>query len=476
MPNIIAVAALAEISQLNTLDLFDNRGGLADRLVGRLFANLEDAAVLFGVDGRIITANAAAASLFRCSGDALVGRPVDALQVEPEAELPAMVQGKRVHRYVREDGTEFDGESAGAAVEDRDGCVIGHFAIIRDVSRRVSTDRTIAALHRVTSDRSLDFESRLKRILALGCEQFQLDLGILSKVDGETYVVIDAIAPEAPPPPGTLFAVGDTYCCHTLAADGPVGFHHAGHSEIRTHPCYKTFGLEAYLGAPVMVDGRRFGTLNFSSPKATAPFRARDLELIQLFARWVGHELARQNDIEALAAAHRELEHRAEHDILTGLYNRAAAETRLAREIARVERYGRPLSLVLLDIDHFKRINDTYGHGGGDAALRAFSALAEELGRDTDIVARWGGEEFLVILPETDAEGAMSFANRLREKCRSLTIVHEGHQIQMTMSGGAIQWTSNSTVSAAFERVDEALYAAKEGGRDRIVLAAPIDP
>jgi two-component system, cell cycle response regulator len=176
-----------------------------------------------------------------------------------------------------------------------------------------------------------------------------------------------------------------------------------------------------------------------------------------------------------------DLERLSRTDLLTGLYNRRHLEDQLGRAHRTARRAHRGLGLVLLDIDHFKRVNDTYGHAAGDRVLCEFAERMTSQLRDGDIAGRWGGEEFLVILPDTDPGGALQVANRIRASVAETpfdTSAVDGQAIRVTVSGGCVVGpvaTSDDLVSAA----DGGLYAAKDSGRNRIVAAilpaAPAD-
>lgn len=150
-------------------------------------------------------------------------------------------------------------------------------------------------------------------------------------------------------------------------------------------------------------------------------------------------------------------------DRLTGLSNRRGAEQFLRRESSKFTRYGGNMSLVILDVDHFKKVNDTYGHTVGDQVLRAVGATIADVIRVCDFAARWGGEEFLVVLPNTDLEGARGCAERLREAVQN--IVFPGG-LSVTISAGACQVAPAEELTAALARADEHLYAAKGAGRN----------
>lgn len=127
----------------------------------------------------------------------------------------------------------------------------------------------LETLYRTTLDPTVDFEAMVDQLLNLGLQIFGLKLAILSQVESADYYVRHIIAPDGAPRPGAKFDLSETYCVHTLAAKAPVSFHHVANSEIKNHPCYKNFQLESYIGAPVFVGEKRYGTLNFSSPTYT---------------------------------------------------------------------------------------------------------------------------------------------------------------------------------------------------------------
>ena len=159
-------------------------------------------------------------------------------------------------------------------------------------------------------------------------------------------------------------------------------------------------------------------------------------------------------------------------DSLTNCVNRRKFEELSNIELQRSSRYSSKLSFLMLDIDHFKMVNDTYGHAIGDDVLKHFSSICLKLARDTDIVARVGGEEFVVMLPETDEKGAFIFAERFRQEIYNSTLTVDGHTIKYTVSIGISSLNSESdhTVSMILQRADRALYEAKENGRNRCVI------
>ena len=150
-------------------------------------------------------------------------------------------------------------------------------------------------------------------------------------------------------------------------------------------------------------------------------------------------------------------------DSLTGLANRRALEEILAAEISRAHRFAHQLTIVLLDLDRFKEINDSFGHAAGDVMLRAVSRLLTSLARQGDTVARWGGEEFVVVLPETDLAGAQRFAERLRRTIEA----HAVGEMKTSASCGVTTMLPEDSVEELIGAADQALYLAKSNGRNR---------
>ncbi len=176
---------------------------------------------------------------------------------------------------------------------------------------------------------------------------------------------------------------------------------------------------------------------------------------------------------ERLGQLNRELEHLATTDPLTRLANRRLLEMVLQRDIAKCQRDKQPFTFVLLDVDHFKRFNDSYGHDLGDRVLQRVADVLVSSARRSDLVARFGGEEFAVLLPNTGQEGALQVAERMRSSIERGFIVHEGNRLQVTASFGVAtrEPHAGESASALLQRADAALYAAKHGGRNRVEAA-----
>ncbi|CAA6818790.1 MAG: Unknown protein [uncultured Sulfurovum sp.] len=171
-------------------------------------------------------------------------------------------------------------------------------------------------------------------------------------------------------------------------------------------------------------------------------------------------------DITELEAKRLRSKHAAEYDPLTKIYNRVKINDVLKSLTYNVKKYNKTLTLILFDIDHFKRINDEYGHNTGDSVLIEISSLVKGLLRNEDIFARWGGEEFVVLLRDTELNKGQLLASRLRQEIESF---HFNVVKNITCSFGVTQFRAGDTEMQFFERVDEALYEAKENGRNQVV-------
>jgi len=157
-------------------------------------------------------------------------------------------------------------------------------------------------------------------------------------------------------------------------------------------------------------------------------------------------------------------------DALTKLYNKRALDEFLEIREGEFKRYDKPYSVVFFDIDLFKAVNDTYGHDAGDVVLQGFAQIFKKLARNVDIVGRYGGEEFLAILTETDHKGAQTFAEKVREKLEISRFVHAGNKLKVTISGGLAYREEYPSAKAMMKAADDKLYQAKENGRNQIVI------
>ncbi|MBN1379205.1 MAG: diguanylate cyclase [Gammaproteobacteria bacterium] len=489
-------------------------------------------------------------------------------------------------------------------------------ARLQDTQILRDSAKIIRALYQISTEHHLGFEHQILKILTIGRRVFDMEIGLVAKIEGDQYTLLHVSAPDdVDLKSGETFTLGNTYCSQTIKSHTPLAINHVKNSSMRTHPAYKEFALESYIGTAIIVKGRVFGTLNFSSPTPRKnAFSETDTDAIQLMALWIGSEFDRLDNESRLQTAYDNLKAAEERfrlgieaspsamlitnidglivyanriaesvfgyssnellnqpievlvptqlrkshseerkhykktptprpmgsrrdlmalkkngdifpaeiglnpiqtpegtlilcavqditerkryedtilsqaselkrvneqlaelattDSLTGIANRRAMMTHFEILLAQASRSGQPISIVLLDIDHFKSYNDKLGHLAGDEALKITSRSIVKVARRSDIVARYGGEEFVLLLPDTDAPGALQIA----ERCREIILNQTDSAHPLTASFGVatiiISNPPNSPLPLIAERLieeaDRALYSSKESGRNKV--------
>ncbi len=221
-------------------------------------------------------------------------------------------------------------------------------------------------------------------------------------------------------------------------------------------------GARTLLGAPILADQELIGSI-LMFRKSEHSFEPVDGESLMTLTPVLSAALYK-------ATYERKLRELATNDPLTGIWNRRVVYEHLDMEIERSRRYGTSLSILILDLDHFKQVNDTYGHQAGDAVLISFSQMLRRLTRRTDMVGRSGGEEFLVILPDTTLQGAVRTAEKIRRDFETTPTQYRDLIIQATVSIGCTQYNRGESFEDFFGRVDRLLYRAKAAGRNQVVV------
>jgi two-component system cell cycle response regulator len=229
--------------------------------------------------------------------------------------------------------------------------------------------------------------------------------------------------------------------------------------------------VRSIMALPFPLDNRRSGVFLLRRTVDTPKFDRADVDFAETVVKSGVAAIQRAHAIETTRADNHRLEALAQTDPLTQLVNRRALTIRLLTEMERVRRYNAPLALLLLDLDHFKLVNDTYGHLAGDDVLFGVATLLQRAVRTVDTVARYGGEEFVIVLPETGKQGALSFAERIREKLATHRFaIASREEIHITASIGVATYPSPGmdSVEDLFRAADAALYKAKDGGRNAV--------
>jgi diguanylate cyclase (GGDEF)-like protein len=220
--------------------------------------------------------------------------------------------------------------------------------------------------------------------------------------------------------------------------------------------------ISSLLIVPIMLRRKAIGVLAVSDKKGSCSFSSEDEDLLLTLAFHSAFAIEKVNLHEGIVKM-------ASTDGLTELNNHRAFQERLNEEIERAKRFGNKISLLMMDIDHFKEFNDTYGHVCGDEALKRIACTLTENIRTVDFAARYGGEEFAIILPEIPLEGAMVVAERIREAVEKQTLRLNGKEAKITLSIGVASFPDHALNRKDFiERSDKALYLAKGSGRNKV--------
>ncbi len=263
----------------------------------------------------------------------------------------------------------------------------------------------------------------------------------------------------------------DAFCAHAILQPDSLLVVPNATEDVRFRDNPLVIGapsIRFYAGAPLITqDHAALGTICVIDDKPRQ-LSAEQAKALRALARQVMAQLELRLSGQELQSANQELIRLAATDALTRVHNRGSFDEQLTAEIARARRYGQPLSLVLLDVDHFKQFNDTFGHPEGDEVLKTVAQLLKSQCRICDIVARYGGEEFVVILPSTPLQGAMVIAERLR-----LSLQNASWPLRaITASFGVCELTPEIKDSKELiDGADHALYQAKKQGRNRVVAS-----
>lgn len=308
-------------------------------------------------------------------------------------------------------------------------------------------------------------ETRMQAILEKTCALLGVDVSLVGEIADGQYFVRHACDPQGRFLAGMVMPLEATPC-QVVFNNRATVFHPemARHPALAGLPMVAELNLQAYVGTPIWIDGGLWGVLAFAGMSAqTARLQQEDIAFIELVASWVGM-------LQSQAMQKARLESLALTDEMTGLPNRRAAEARLREEIAHARRLQQTFVLGLVDLDHFKLINDRYGHRIGDEALASFARACTEHLRAGDWVARWGGEEFLVCLHTGNIKQAEAVFDRLREALKQRAFETSVGAIHLTLSVGLSQFDlEKGTQDSLLANLDSNLYEAKSRGRDRIV-------
>ncbi|MEO6667324.1 MAG: sensor domain-containing diguanylate cyclase [Nitrospiria bacterium] len=237
-------------------------------------------------------------------------------------------------------------------------------------------------------------------------------------------------------------------------------------------PSFRHLNIASILVIPIMFHERVLGTLFLRTSRAQRPFTSQEILFCETASRMAANFLLSLTQYQLVVEENEKLADQSVRDSLTGLYNQAALDRLVRETVAQAIRYGRPLSCLMLDVDGFKAVNDRHGHDQGNEVLKVVAKAIGGAIRQSDIAARYGGDEFAILLPETDAAGARTKAERIR------SAVTKAHPLHVTVSVG-IACCPSANIRLAedlIRRADQALYAAKAAGKDCVMDLASSPP
>ncbi len=325
------------------------------------------------------------------------------------------------------------------------------------------------SIWQLATRRHLEDRERIQAILGESCRVFGLDLAMVGEIVDGQYRVKYAYDPEGRIGPGMEMLLRDTPCQEVYEQQHSHLVNDLqGNPLTGSMPVACLMKMQVYVGTPVWVGDRVWGVLAFAGRLPLDEESSEEnIAFLELVAAWLGQLLLQRQQRLIL-------EKQALTDQLTGLPNRRAAEQRLHNELAQARRRQHGFTLALCDLDHFKLVNDRYGHEVGDEVLTGVAGFFQSLLREEDWVARWGGEEFLFFL-RTDGPGdGVAIVDRLREKLKNISIPTRAGPLNVTLSAGVASPGEREDLNSILAEADSCLYEAKRTGRDRVLSGANV--
>jgi diguanylate cyclase (GGDEF)-like protein/PAS domain S-box-containing protein len=477
---------------------------LAERTMylNSLIENTPLGVVVVDLDGRVQLCNDAFESLFLFRRDELLGKDINSFIVPPDKSAEAAHLGKLIDagqrvqvnlRRKRKDGILMEIE-LNAVPLILDGKVGGGLAIYTDVTEREQgalrlKDQAETLRHSVAELQTRTDQATLLNEMGdflQSCEASSEAVKVASEYGGRLFPSSDY---------GALFFFRSSR--NVLEIDGQWGrpeeigsaFAPEGCWALRRgHPHWSEFPAtnvvcahikltrsHVCLCVPMMARGETLGILHVRYDPSRADITSSpDMETWQQSQKLLAVSMATQVALAMTSLRLREsLRDQSIRDPLTGLFNRRFMQESLDRELQRARRKGRPLAVIFIDIDHFKRFNDVFGHDAGDAVLRAFAQLLTSFFRGDDVVCRYGGEEFALILPESNEQDAACRMSQFGARVKGMVVFHEDKPLdQISVSVGIAAFPEHGpSIEALLRAADQALYLSKAEGRDRISIA-----
>jgi diguanylate cyclase (GGDEF)-like protein len=448
----------------------------------QVIESMGESLIILDEGGRVAATNPAARKLVAEAGGPamdvreteILGRPAaEIFPAWPEMAvgLSALSESKR-EIPLRRDGSPRVYDVHLSPLQGYGTHITGWVALLYDITRLKEAESSAVEARRVAEtlretglslSAKIEFKQVFELILELMNRVIPFDIGAFLTSEGTELKLAGIKGPKDTQTwIGRTFPVSGNRLCN-MAVQGmqPLISTIANPEDILL-PLSTEFGVHSYLGVPVVFRNHVTGLIALYNSGARS-FSEEDARVAELFANQVAIALDNSRHVE-------QMERQAVTDQLTGLYNRRAFADMAEKEVGRARRYQRPLALILFDIDHFKNVNDTHGHLVGDQVLRVLTDKVTKTTRSTDFVCRYGGEEFIVLMPEAGREEALAMAERLREIVSGITVLAPEGTLSMTISLGvaALKSGGNETLEGLISRADKAMYEAKAAGRNTV--------
>ncbi len=469
-----------------------------------IFQSIPDAVFFTNSRGEIILTNPSFTTMFGYCQEEMVGKTPPSLHANPddwEGRRKSRFSSDRDHyletlpdsslepyevNYRRKNGSVFVSETIGTLVKDGEGKALGFLAIVRDITVRKQAEAAVQRANEQLKNWVNELEARNREIAQLG-EMSNLLQACLNVKEAYT-VIAQSVKSLFPNVSGGVFAIGGsgklveavTTWGETVSSEKVFAPHecwalrlgrsHLAEGERPSLLCKHLHARPAeYCCIPMMAQGAALGLLYLSAQESGQLTRSKQ-QLAATVAEHIGLALANLKLRETL-------QQQSIRDPLTGLFNRVYLEESLDREIYRARKRQQPLGAIVLDIDHFEKFNDTFGRDAGDEVLRELGLFLRQHVRGADIACRYGGDEFVAILPETSLEETVQRSLLLLEGVKHLDIQYRRQSLGgiAVSAGVAIFPDSGLTGSSVIRAAEAAVYRAKTQGRDRVVTAPAAD-
>jgi len=473
-----AVAGLFLLGAMFRLQLIDIVPVARERVI----ESMSESLIILDEAGRVAATNPAARKLIAQAGGPaedvpelkILGKPAaEVLSAWPDlaADLSSPASGQR-EISLKADGSSRVFDVHLSPLLSHGSFVTGWVAVLYDITRIKEAEASALEASRVadtlreaglTLSSNFDFKQVSALILDLMNRVIPFDIGAFLTTEGTELRLAGIKGPQ-----DTQNLIGRTYpvsgcrlCNMSIQRMRPLLSTVTSPDDILL-PLDPGLGIHFYLGVPVVFRDHATGLIALYNASAH-PFAEKDAQVAELFANQVAIAMDNSRRVEQMGK-------QAVTDELTDLYNRRAFADIAEKEVGRARRYQRPLALILFDIDHFKKVNDTHGHLVGDQVLRVLAAAVKKIVRATDTICRFGGEEFIVLMPEAMRDEALAMAERLREKVSDITVVAPEGTLSLAISLGIAVFgpDKDETLESLIDRADKAMYSAKAAGRNTV--------